>query len=169
MVQAAFLNHLSTCQGSPFSWYHNEHRRELYCTDYDGAAKAGQMLWDENVKSVRHRYPDCDDELPGPIGCDYQYGEHNAYQNGHIDPVAVLKACDGYEYQSCEHEGWEESEAKAFVDALRHRAWHALPGYADADWEIRDERAEPVAECEHAQRLIAPGMPCVNCGAMIDD
>jgi len=37
-------------------------------------------------------------------------------------------------YQSCEHDGWESSKAKAIVDALRSSAWHALPGYEDAAW-----------------------------------
>jgi hypothetical protein len=29
-----------------------------------------------------------------------------------FDPVQVLKSCDCYEYQSCEHDGWEDSEAR---------------------------------------------------------
>ena len=110
---------------------------ELNVADYRRASEVGQMLWDENVKSVRYRYPDCTDDLPGPIGCDYQYGSHEHHPwHDCPTPVGVLKACDGYEYQACEHPEWETSEAHAFINALRRRAIHALPGYDEAAWEV---------------------------------
>ena len=43
---------------------------DLRCLDHAQAARVGQLLWDENVHSVQHRYPDCDD-LPGPVGCNF--------------------------------------------------------------------------------------------------
>jgi len=69
--------------------------------------------------------------------CDYQYGHHRHDPCAPPpSPVAVLKACDGYEYQACEHPGWEASEAHAYINALRRRAIHALPGYDEAAWEV---------------------------------
>lgn len=93
----------------------------------------GQMLWDENVKSVQARYPG-DQELPGPCAHDYVYPERNYPWFRTFDPIQVLKACDCYEYQSCEHEGWSASAAKRYIEDLRARAWTSLPGYEEARW-----------------------------------
>ena len=139
MVEAATCRSLGSMHDGGLRWYHGETLHELRLLDSDGATAAGQMLWDENVRSVKHRYPDCsDDTLPGPIGCSFVYEHGNRPRLRPIDPVAVLKACDGYEYQSCEHPEWEQSEAKAFIDELRSRAIHSLPGYDDAAWEVTD-------------------------------
>lgn len=100
--------------------------------DHAKALRVGQMLWDENVKSVQARYPG-DRELPGPIDCDYQYS--NSVPLFYVfAPVQVIKACDCYAYQSCEHDEWKTSEAKAYIDALRLTACRHLPGYEDARW-----------------------------------
>jgi hypothetical protein len=115
-------------------------RRELTAETAD---RVGAMLWSENVRSVAHRYAEagapeswetlCD--LPGPA--DFSPMDVAAYKhrNGPVlAPVRVLKACDGYEYQSCEHPDWEQSEACAYLDALRRAMIRALPGYDSADW-----------------------------------
>ncbi len=101
MVEATVSHAISAQHDLGMSWVWNidrakgtYSRAELRCIDYEALARVGQMLWNENVKSVRFRYPDCTDDLPGPIGCDYQYGEHR---------LAIA----------------------------------ALPGYDEADWEIR--------------------------------
>ena len=117
-----------------------ERRREL--TPSAGADRVGAMLWSENVRSVCFRYdePEDADELPGPVGfgvldvAGYRFGPGVFLPD--VDPVAVLKAIDGYEYQSCEHPGWEASEAHAFCEALRRAAIGCLPGYAEASWEV---------------------------------
>jgi hypothetical protein len=98
----------------------------------------GQMLWDENFKSVNHRYNNGDD-LPGPLGLGRtapKYKHRLDFDRKSIDPVQVLKAIKCYEYQSCEHEGWEKSSANAFCEALRFAAIAALLGYDDAQWEV---------------------------------
>ena len=116
----------------------NYKRHDLPISDHKRAAEVGQMLWDANLESVRHRYTDCKgNDLPGPIGEDFEYSEHKpGFFGTAIDPVAVLKACDGFEYQACEHDGWPASEAKAFIDNLRSRAWTSLPGYDEAAWAV---------------------------------
>lgn len=135
LVEAAHSRALDPGHYGGISWYHNTHLHTLNYSDHERAAKVGQMLWDENVRSVQHRYPECSDDLPGEIGCDFQYGEHVRPQSP-ITPVAVLKACDGYEYQACETDDWSESEAHAFLQGLRSRAISMLPGYEDAEWAI---------------------------------
>lgn len=103
--------------------------------DQDALTAAGQMLWDENIKSIQALYPDCQKSLenaPGPIGETYIYS-HNGIR-GNFDPVQVIKAAKCYSYQSCEHEGWEASAAKSFINNLIDKEIHALPGYDKAAW-----------------------------------
>jgi hypothetical protein len=57
---------------------------------------------------------------------------------GMPDPLIVLSALACYEYQSCGTRTWTISPARAFCDALRHRAIAALPGYPAAPWHIDD-------------------------------
>lgn len=115
---------------SRFQWFHNGWH------EIESPSAAGQMLWDENIKSVHARYPDDElDQLPGPIGETFVFQYSHCYSR-RIDPVQVLKACSCYEYQTCEHEEWEASEAKAFIDSLKSDAIHALPGWEEAQWEI---------------------------------
>ena len=135
LVEAATHRAICPEHHRAITWFWNGKRREMGPMDYDVMANVGQMLWDENVRSVRHRYPDCGDDLPGPIGCDYQYGEHTGHARS-VTPAQVLKACDGLEYQSCEHPEWEASEAFAFLSALRRRAWQSVDGYDAAEWEV---------------------------------
>ena len=131
LIEAAFTSCSWGCRTSAFCWWHGE-SRTMSLGDHKRAVEVAQMLWDENHKSVCDRYPDSDD-LPGPIDQDFVYQRHRP-STRRIDPIAVLKACDCFQYQACEHEGWTDSEAKAFVDALRSAAWHALPGYEEAPW-----------------------------------
>ena len=95
----------------------------------------GQMLWDENTRSVEHRYPsDRIDQLPGTIGDAPYIYDASPKVWARLDPVQVLKALKCYEYQACEHDGWKDSAAKWFTDALASEAIRHLPGYEDAEW-----------------------------------
>ena len=106
--------------------------------DAAAADRLGKLLWDENVRSVQHRYSDDKPEnLPGPIGCDFEYGEHGFHlEEIDIDPMQVLKACNCYEYQTCERADWEASEAYRFISALKSAAVSSLPGYKVSKWSI---------------------------------
>jgi hypothetical protein len=100
------------------------------------ANETGARLISENTNSVQYRYPDEPiNALPGPIATvyaiDYKYRPFL-----HVTPVQTLKALSCYEYQSCEHPGWETSSAKRFCDQLRNAAIRALSGYDDAQYEI---------------------------------
>lgn len=92
------------------------------------ADRIGQMVTRENRLSVNHRYNESEVEDI--------YAYDGPAQVRSVDPVVILKAIDCYEYQSCEHPGWEASEAFAFCQALRRRMIRRLPGYDDAPWEI---------------------------------
>lgn len=91
------------------------------------AGRVGVMLWAENFKSVGHRY--------GESATETKLYEFERFA-GPVEPVQVLKAVACFEYQSCEHDEWERSEAHAFCEALRHAAINRLPGYEAAEWGI---------------------------------
>ena len=100
----------------------------------DTADAVGQMLLDENVNSVRHRYPGSGDNLPGRTDREYLTPfVHDIWQTV-PSVVQVLKLLDCYEYQSCEHPEWDDSEARAFCQALRSQQIGRLPGYEEARW-----------------------------------
>ncbi|WP_280423700.1 hypothetical protein [Nocardia carnea] len=80
----------------------------------------GQLLWDENVRSVDHRYQQS--TLPE------RYVLHTT--EAVLDPLAVPKVIDCYQYQSCEHPAWADSDACAWVTRLREAIYAAFPGYA---------------------------------------
>ena len=95
----------------------------------------GDMLVAENVKSVTARYPDNDDrKLPGPTVQYWQLPfsyKRPAYIPTVLEAFSVI---DCYEYQSCEHDEWPQSEAQAFCHDLRKELTHALPGQDNITW-----------------------------------
>jgi hypothetical protein len=88
--------------------WHQKHSRELR---EDTADRVGSMLIAENRRSVNHRY--AEEEL------EQIYTFRRTMMEN--DSAAVLQACGGYTYQSCEHPEWHRSEAKSFITALEHR------------------------------------------------
>lgn len=122
--------------GSPVRWYHpalsvdtpSEIEAKRHELRRETAAATGAMLWAQNTYSVRHRYG-----LEEAPDREYTFTRHAL-----LSPVELFKALDCYWYQSCEDSAqWAGSEAKAFVDALAHRAIGHLPGYREAAWEVR--------------------------------
>jgi len=106
-------------------------KRMSQCQDAD-FVKLAQMLWDENIKSVQFRYPDCAESLenaPGPIGEDFKITYKDADTlYGNYSGWTVIRACGEYAYQSCEHPGWDTSEAKRFIENLQDCAiWKLMP------------------------------------------
>ena len=114
---------------------------ELRCmASNDDKAAVGNMLWRANEESIRARYPDCKapDKYPGngrDAATGYTLtGADFGRPPARIEPVQVLKSCNAYRYQACEHDGWETSEACSFIDSLREKAISCMPGYEDASW-----------------------------------
>jgi len=95
------------------------------------AETVGQMLYDQNARSVNHRYDDDDLAIY----------DHGAPACTSWSPVDILKAISGYEYQSCETPDWPESEAFWFCYMLRKQVMGHLPGYDDGPWSITTETA----------------------------
>lgn len=146
---------------STLSWARNGERATLSAGDCEQAQRVGQMLWDENIKSVQARYPrDAVSELPGPVDCSFLYPKQGEPRFDIFEPVQVIKACDCYGYQSCEHQEWATSEAKAYIDALRCHAWSALDGYDEARWGpplTTDERYQKARQERTAELAASKG------------
>lgn len=95
-------------------------------------SRLGQILVSENVASVSYRYPDDNPEagdLPGPI--DAYYMAPYVYEDPRVNLNAgqVFAAIDCLDYQSCEHPGWETSEAYALLRSLRDAYCRKVEGY----------------------------------------
>ena len=113
----------------------------------------GRALWSANIASVRYRYPnERADELPGPVGvafaaAGYRYRAHRLAFG--CQPDVLLKALSCFEYQSCERPDWNGSDEHQFCVHLRDAAISALPGYAEAPWQV------PEAEGEAPNRIMS--------------
>lgn len=93
----------------------------------------GQMLWNENKKSVGYRYNE--DALGSGLARLYWEPYRHQMSLGRVEPVQVLKAISCYEYQTCEHPEWDKwPEARWAVQWIKEGAIRALPGYEEAEW-----------------------------------
>jgi len=119
-------------------------RYEVYPGDCDGTA-LGQLLWEENIVSVLTRYHDCTrDDMPGPLGEDFVFvwtvsPARTAYVRA---PWHVFGLLSCYSYQSCEHDGWETSEACHLMTTLQTRVLTSM-GYATEEEAYKHRHAHP--------------------------
>lgn len=89
--------------------------------------KLGQMLLEQNYRSVNWRYND-NAAVPTYVFRPF---------TGPMTPVGILKACQCYDYQSCETEDYEKTDAARLVDAIRSKAIRSLPGWENAAYEVQ--------------------------------
>lgn len=107
----------------------------------------GRMLLAENVRSLRARYPESYEDLVWHLPAEYAFtpthkdvalsfrpsGSYDCtHPRASITASAALKNVDCYEYQACESEDWEQTEAYRFCQALKERI---------AEIALRDENA----------------------------
>jgi hypothetical protein len=122
----------------------------------DEADEFGRMLWGENLASIHYRYPDTveNGNYPGPN--DFRDSDVDTYTYEPLDgeagislrAEAVVNAAAGcYDYQSCEHPGYENSKARQFVTML-----HTLTENAEGKgpWGIDNRDAFVVGSFEGA-------------------
>ena len=96
------------------------------------ATEIGRILLDENERSVRHRYPDSGpDDLPGTIGEDSASYKFREWASP-LAPMTILNACDGFDYQACETDDYDQSLAATIINRIRGWAVRRLPGISDA-------------------------------------
>lgn len=114
-----------------------------YCADRLASFYA-DLLYQENIRSVRARYPDDKwSDLPGPTikPLHIVVSPEEAYRMRLLPAVALLKLCDCLDYQSCETDDWHQTPAFELLDLIRRAAIHALPGYDKAPWDYYAEEA----------------------------
>lgn len=114
------------------SYYFDEIRKGIA----EDPQKVAGILYAANVASVNHRY---DEDTPTD---DFTFKRLNPVVK---DPVVILKACDCFDYQSCELDSYEyQSEAWKIINAIRQKAITQLPGYSEAPgWPIGGLEPEP--------------------------
>lgn len=95
------------------------------------ASEIGQMLWDENQRSLGARYEGRHGSHdPAP-----RYGEHvGLSKSPSADPAQLAKACNCYSYQACETDDWETTPAFRLISKLIASTTRNLPGYDRAKW-----------------------------------
>lgn len=96
------------------------------------------ILFLENVRSVRYRYPDGD--LPGPVDMP-ECITIESFRRKVKKPVHILKMCHCLAYQCCETPDWQESTAYKLLQAIQECAICELPGYDAAPWEYIEDCA----------------------------
>jgi hypothetical protein len=152
VVPRAHIDYLLTAAdhyaraSDPFNWWTGTERAYLRPEDPQGVNEVGRMLYGENVRSVRYRYPDTvgnDTKLPGVCAeveeaSDPQY-TFRILPGVRIVPGEVGKALACYEYQTCETDDHRDTEAWRFCEALRDAILRTLPGYEGGPWEVDEE------------------------------
>src|SRR6478609_8296471 len=107
-----------------------ETSRTLYVLNTPQEALYSDLL-QTNLDSLAARYPDAakiSDWTSGE-GC-YRHQDKHKFAS----VVAAIKGIQCYQYQSCEHDGWETCGAKRFTDELLSALIAELPGYSEAAW-----------------------------------
>ncbi len=88
----------------------------------------GTVLVAQNWRSVNYRYRENDEPE--------SYTFHT--YAGPMEPIAVIKACDCYDYQACETDDYQDTDAAKIVRLIRDRAigevLRQLPAYDRAPW-----------------------------------
>lgn len=119
------------------SWFHDNKRVYLHDTP---RIEVGRIMIRENIVSLRHRYPDYDWWATDDAWYD-RYLHTPVLED--VSAEQIITACDCLAYQSCEHPGWDSSEAKAIVDATRTTALRVILNRCDDlmwEWHRRDNR-----------------------------
>ena len=125
-------------QYKPMHWYTRDEAGQITMHSLvdSNASEVGQMLLDECIRSVGARYEGSEiTDLPGRTDAEYIIPFEFKLFLDPPTPVQVLKLISCYEYQSCETDDWETTEAYHYCHALRANTIDRLAGYDAAPWE----------------------------------
>ena len=111
-------------------WYANPRHTHIQTLDCDEQVALANMLHRENALSVNYRYASHPAEMP------HLFKWPDINQAPLMTPVQAIKAAQCLRYQSCEHPGWDDSEASRFCERVISAAISMLPGYDAAPWGI---------------------------------
>lgn len=125
LVSDRHINALVTYAADHEVWF-----QRAYCRGREQALAA--LLYAANVESVNYRYNETDETL----GFNYRRVDITR-----LAAVDILKLCNGLEYQSCEHPGYDDSQARELLIAIKETAIRELPGYDDAPWGLHENES----------------------------
>jgi len=94
---------------------------------------AGQLLLDENVRSVNYRY-DYDEKRNPANSYRYSFVDLDAASVGMPIPVLVLGSVRCLRYQSCETNDYPTTRAALLLDRIEAEACRRLISVHDAPW-----------------------------------
>jgi hypothetical protein len=102
--------------------------------------RVGRELLLENVKSFEacyrvHGRPK-DHDMRNEMATCLRQARAYRFTRRRAKPAAIAKLARFYDYQACEHNGWQASAPKAIVDALMARYPESLRGYDEMPWGI---------------------------------
>lgn len=160
-IDALVAAGLESEYGNTLRWWFPD--RDEHKLTRANADEVGAMLWAENVRSVEYRYSPPgreaiygegwetpDQDLPGRLvttevlpGFEVSAPEYLrpytfSMPKRSYSPVEILSAISCLDYQSCETDDWTETEAYAFLQALKDDCIGRLPGMREAPWGISD-------------------------------
>lgn len=141
LVQASISARICDRHDRAIRWYPAEGAdRHMTCTDSKQQVEVCNMLWAENLKSIRARYGDSHEGIDDAVTL-YDYKEPHWLD---FNPLQVISSCDCLEYQSCETgPEWFKSEACAFLNALRKKAINAVVGMDECKWGAPAPSSDP--------------------------
>jgi hypothetical protein len=121
------------------AWLCSENHINLLAAFADNPPTTFKLLVAENIRSLEARYPGRDFlEEWKQEASQYKY---NPETERPTDQTLIVKCCDCYDYQSCESDDWDVTEAYGFINAVRGvaiaRGGKAKgPAYDAAPWGI---------------------------------
>lgn len=86
-----------------------------------------ECLIKANYDSVNFRYSESQ-EVP--------VGEYFPVATAFVSAIQIVKLCDCLNYQCCEVDDWEETDAAKIIRTIRNDAIGRIPGYDEAEWAI---------------------------------
>ena len=101
-----------------------------------------EALRTENMASFSSRYPHEDDVIQ-PFAYKRQFRNEANDFTAHLAEVASALRC--FEYQACEHPGWEESIGHSFLRGLEDMVLRKLQDIHGTDYESSQGEWRPAA------------------------
>lgn len=122
IVSKEHIDYIMTAYQNSENKYYKESDKNYYTNAQ--AEQDGQMLWAENFLSVNHRYKKSD---YAPV---YKFDKIK-----NINYLQTLKFIHCLDYQSCETDNYNQSEAQKLITKMAWDLTCMIPEYENLKWE----------------------------------
>jgi hypothetical protein len=92
--------------------------------DAKALSELGRMLLRENVRSLETRYRSDDHSEERQQAERYTFRPRGANK---LRPIDLVSMCNCFDYQACETDDYECTEASALIDVIRKHAYYGIP------------------------------------------